>query len=206
MREYVRFSKNQTMHELVGICLDILNYALLSLFCIILLCIYVFHFASVQGDSMLPTLQEGNQLLVNALDAEPESGDIVIIGADHACLFRESDGAPYYVDGLHKVIVKRVIAVGGQELDIDFDRGEVYLDGTLLDEPYINTLTNAPAVNAAFQYPITIPEGFVFVMGDNRAVSMDSRYGDVGLVALSQIQGKVIFRLKPVSEFGSVYK
>lgn len=205
MKEYVRFSKNQTLHELIGICLDILNYALLSLFCIILLCIYVFHFASVQGDSMLPTLQDGNQLLVNALDMDPECGDIVIIDAEYAGLFRQSDGKPYVTRGLHKVIVKRVVAVAGQTLDIDFDRGVVYLDGDVLNEPYINTPTGAPAVNAAFRYPITIPKGYVFVMGDNRAVSMDSRYGDVGLVPVSQIEGKVIFRMRPMDKIGLVY-
>lgn len=204
MKEYVRFSKNKTVHEMIGICLDILTTALLSLFCIILLCIYVFHFASVQGDSMLPTLQDGNQLLVNALDINPDCGDIIIIDAERACLLRESDGEPYLIDGLHKVIVKRVVAVAGQTLDMDFDKGVVYLDGEQLEESYINTLTNAPAVNSAFQYPIVIPEGYVFVMGDNRAVSKDSRYGDVGLVALSQIEGKVILRLRPMESFGTV--
>lgn len=197
MREYVRFSKKRAVHELIGIILDVFEYALLSLFCIVLLCVYVFRFAAVQGDSMLPTLEAGNQLLVNALDMQPECGDIIIIDAEYACLLRDSDGEPYFSDGLHKVIVKRVVAVGGQTLDIDFDRGVVYRDGIVLDEPYINTLTNAPAVNAAFRYPITIPEGYVFVMGDNRAVSKDSRYGDVGLVAVTQIEGKVIFRLRP---------
>ena len=205
MKEYVRFAKNQTLHEVIGICLDIMNYALLSLFCIILLCIYVFHFASVQGDSMLPTLQDGNQLLVNALEMNPDCGDIVIIDAEYAGLFRESDGKPYVTNGLHKVIVKRVVAVAGQTLDIDFDRGVVYLDGTPLEESYVSSPTNAPAVNAAFRYPITIPEGYVFVMGDNRAVSMDSRYGDVGLVAVSQIEGKVVFRMRPMEKMGSVY-
>ena len=81
MREYVRFSKNRTVHGIIGILLDILDVALVTLFVIILLAIYVFHFASVQGDSMLPTLQNGNHLLVNALSRNPECGDIVIITA-----------------------------------------------------------------------------------------------------------------------------
>ncbi len=202
MREYVRFSRNRRLHELVGLCLDTLSYALTTLFCILLLCIYVFHFASVQGDSMLPTLQEGNQLLVNALDHSPACGDIVIIRAETAGLLAP-DGSVMASPGLDKVIVKRVVAVAGQELDFDFARGIVYLDGKLLDEPYLRTRTTAPLADPAFTYPITIPEGYVFVMGDNREVSLDSRYDDVGLVALSEIDGKVVLRLRP--DFGSVY-
>lgn len=204
MREYVRFSRKRAVHEIIGICLDILDYALVTLFCIVLLCIYVFHFAAVQGDSMNPTLEAGNQLLVNALDLSPECGDIVIIDAREAVLLRDTDGEPYHTDGLHKVIVKRVIAVGGQRIDIDFDNGIVYRDGVALDEPYISSPTNAPAINAAFEYPITIPEGYVFVMGDNRVVSKDSRYGDVGLIPLSDVEGKVILRLRPADQFGFV--
>ncbi len=200
MREYVRFSHNKTVHGLIGLILDVMDVALVTLFLIILLAIYVFHFASVQGDSMLPTLENGNHLLVNALDHNPECGDIVIINTEHAGLYGE-DGSIYETEGLHKVIVKRVIAVAGQTVDMDFSRGIVYLNNWPLDEPYINSVTTAPAMDPAFEYPITIPEGYVFVMGDNRAVSMDSRYSDVGLVSLAQIEGQVILRLQP---FGTV--
>ncbi len=197
MREYIRFSKNKLAHELIGVVVDILDYALVTLFCIVLLCIYVFHFASVQGDSMLPTLENSDQLLVNALDRDPECGDIIIINTASAGHLDAETGETYLSEGLHKVIVKRVIATAGQKLDMDFSRGIVYLNDSPLDEPYINSVTTAPAVNAAFEYPIVIPEGFVFVMGDNRSVSMDSRYGDVGLVPLDEIEGHVIFRIKP---------
>lgn len=201
MIEYVRFSRNRKLHGFIGICLDILDYALVTLFIIILLCIYVFHFAAVQGDSMLPTLEDGDQLMVNAVDRNPSPGEIVIVSASTAGLLHE-DGSPYEIEGLHKVIVKRVIAVGGQELDIDFDAGIVYVDGEALDEPYISTPTSRPVMNSAFEYPITIPEGFVYVMGDNREVSKDSRYGDVGLIPLSLIEGSVLLRLQP--HFGTV--
>ncbi|MBQ4465484.1 MAG: signal peptidase I [Oscillospiraceae bacterium] len=201
MREYIRFSRSRKLHTAIGIFVDILDYALLTLFCIILLCIYVFHFAAVQGDSMLPTLQDGDQLLVNALDRDPAPGEIVIINAASVGLLHD-DGTPYEIEGLHKVIVKRVIAVGGQELDFDFDKGVVYVDGQALAEPYINTSTTRPVANGAFEYPIMVPEGFVYVMGDNREVSKDSRYGDVGLIPLSQIEGSVLLRIQP--SFGRV--
>ena len=189
------------MHVFIGVLLDILDYALVTLFVIILLCIFVFHFAAVQGDSMLPTLQDGNQLLVNALDREPQPGEIVIINAATVGLLH-TDGTPYELEGLHKVIVKRVVAVGGQKLDIDFERGIVYVDDKIIDEPYISSRTNEPLMNAAFEYPITIPDGYVFVMGDNREVSKDSRYGDVGLIPLGEIEGAVLLRLQP--DFGRV--
>ena len=152
---------------------------------------------------MLPTLQDKDRLLVNALNWNPSCGDIVIINADRAGLLNE-DGTPYQTEGLHKVIVKRVIAVAGQTLDMDFEHGYVYRNGSLLDEPYTNTPTNAPVMDSAFTYPITIPEGYIYVMGDNREVSKDSRYADVGLVPLSEVEGCVIARTQPLQKFGTV--
>ncbi len=203
MREYIRFSKHKSVNTVIGTLLDILSYALTTLFCILLLNIYVFHNVYVQGDSMLPRLQDKDRLLVNALDWTPSCGDIVIINADRAGLLDEN-GTPYQTEGLHKVIVKRVIAVAGQTLDMDFEHGYVYRNGSLLDEPYTNTKTNAPVIDAAFTYPITIPEGYIYVMGDNREVSKDSRYADVGLVPLSEVEGCVIARTQPLQKFGRV--
>ena len=194
MREYIRFSKNSSVNTVITTLLDVLSYALTTLFCIVLLNVYVLHNSYVQGDSMLPTLQDKDRLLVNALDWTPSCGDIVIINAERAGLLDE-DGTPYQIDGLHKIIVKRVIAVAGQTLDMDFEHGYVYRNGSLVDEPYTNTRTNAPVKDGAFTYPITIPEGYIYVMGDNREVSKDSRYADVGLIPLSEVEGCVITRI-----------
>ncbi|MEE5992011.1 MAG: signal peptidase I [Oscillospiraceae bacterium] len=203
MREYIRFSKNKSVNFVIGTVLDILSYALTTLFCILMLNIYVFHTAYVQGDSMIPTLQDKDRLLVNALKWNPSCGDIVIVNAQRAGLLDE-DGNPYQIEGIHKIIVKRVIGVAGQTLDMDFEHGYVYRNGLLLDESYTNTRTNAPVMDAAFSYPITIPEGYIYVMGDNREVSKDSRYSDVGLIPLSEVEGCVITRITPWKKIGTV--
>ncbi len=202
MREYIRFSKHKGVHRIICELLDLLETAFIALFCIILLYTYVLDHALVQGASMEPTLTDGNKLLMSRIYPEPECGDVVIIDAQEAVLFEE-DGTLYSSEGLGKIIVKRVIAVGGQELDIRFDEGIVYVDDVPLDEAYVKMPTTTP-VSGAFEYPITIPEGYVFVLGDNRDISKDSRYSDVGLIPESAILGKVLVRVSPLPEFGLV--
>lgn len=139
----------------------------------------------VDGGSMLPTLQDGNWLIVSAFDTSPEYGDIVIVTQPN----KTSTGGP---------IVKRVIAVGGQTVDIDFDNGIVYVDGKELDEPYILEKTYR---SFDVQFPLTVPEGYLFVMGDNRNDSLDSRTTRIGLIDERYILGSCLFRVYP---FGTV--
>lgn len=135
----------------------------------------------VEGHSMVPTLQEGDRLLV----ANPmfyndfKYGDIVV-------LTKESF--------LSEPIVKRVIAVGGQTVDIDFDSGSVYVDGVLLKEDYINELT---FTTDGTEFPVTVPEGSVFVMGDNRNHSNDSRDVNLGTVDTRHMIGKAVAVIFP---------
>lgn len=203
MREYVRFSKHRIVHRIVGECLDLLEMTLITVFCVILLFTYVLHVATVQGSSMEPTLIHEDKLLVLQLHGAPDYGDIVIIDSQQAALLDEQNQI-CLSSGLGKSIVKRVIAVGGQELNIDFEAGVVTVDGEVLEEPYINALTTVPKNSGAFTYPLTIPEGYLFVMGDNRGVSKDSRYPDVGLIDEDTVEGKVLMRLYPFSKFGIV--
>ena len=132
---------------------------------------------------MVPTLTNGDFLVLWSLFYTPKQGDIISANCD----------------GLDEVIVKRVIAVGGQTVDIDFSTGEVFVDGELLDEPYINNLTLND--EGAFDYPITVEEGYYFCMGDNRQGSKDSRHPDVGLISRDDILGKVVLRLFPNTKF-----
>lgn len=99
-------------------------------------------------------------------------------------------------------IIKRVIATEGQTVDIDFDAGIVYVDGVALDEPYTNDYTYD---REDFDEPVTVPENCIFVMGDNRNRSTDSRTEALGCVDTRYLLGKALFRITPFSKFGGIY-
>lgn len=153
----------------------------------IFMLVYVLFFRAVVvvGDSMNDTLVDGDRLLLisNLIYAEPKQGDIIVAAKDS---FR--NGEP---------IVKRIIATEGQTVDIDFKTGTVYVDGVALTEPYISTPT---VENEGASFPLTVPEGCIFVMGDNRMNSLDSRSNQIGLIDEREIIGKVIFLLIPGSD------
>ncbi len=157
--------------------------------------------AQVSGESMEPTLSDGDSILTWALGYTPNSGDLVIIDDKTAALLNENGGVTEKA-GLDCRIVKRIIATGGDTIDIDFDKGEVKVNDTVLEEEYISEKTTRDS--EAFSYPLTIPDGYVFVMGDNRNVSKDSRHPEVGLVPEKEIVGKVVLRLLPFDDAGSV--
>ncbi|MCC8136022.1 MAG: signal peptidase I [Ruminococcus sp.] len=180
-----------------------LETAIITLFVILLIFTYVLKIVIVDGESMQNTLFQDDAIVVSLLYSEPEAGDIVIINADDAVMLN-SDNTLRYEVGLGKKIVKRVIATGGQTVDIDFEKGAVYVDGVMLEESYVTGLTHLDEGAFTDQYPVTVPEGYVFVMGDNRAYSKDSRSLEIGFIAVDSIVGRVFFRLSPISEFGFV--
>ena len=147
---------------------------------------FVFSIVEVQGASMEPTLNQSERLFVFKSFYKPKNKDIIIVKSEQ----------------LNKYIVKRVIAVGGQTIDINKETGEVFVDGKLQNEPYINEGTNYFVGNAD-KYPLTVPENHVFVMGDNRGNSMDSRA--LGVFDYDDIMGKALFRIWPFNNFGGLY-
>ena len=157
-----------------------------ALVCSVLTVVLVFTFCirliGVDGHSMVPTLQDGDRLLVTTslLSGEYRYGDIVIIRKGSF-----AGGEP---------IVKRVIATGGQTVDIDFATGAVYVDGALLEEDYINELT---FVEEGTEFPLTVPEGSIFVMGDNRNHSSDSRDASLGTVDTRYVIGRAVILAFP---------
>ncbi|MCC8356518.1 MAG: signal peptidase I [Oscillospiraceae bacterium] len=159
----------------------------LALIVCVLLFVFVARVIDVVGYSMVPTLDDGDKIIITRWAGDYEQGDIVVLRKE---TLREEP------------IVKRVIAVEGQTVDIDFTLGIVYVDGVALDEPYVNELTYT---QEDFEGPITVPEGCVFVMGDNRNNSTDSRDAQVGCVDTRYIMGKVIFRIMPLSKMGAIY-
>lgn len=173
--------------------LDIIESAITSVFLVLLLFAFLLRPVTVEGSSMNPTLYNQDKLLMVSLFYTPKAGDVVIINGDHANLFTDASQTTVTESkGMEIRLVKRVIAVSGQELDIDFETGTVKVDGEVRNEPYIADLTTRN--DGAFAYPLTIPEGYVFVMGDNRLHSTDSRNSAVGLVSEEQVMGRAVLR------------
>jgi signal peptidase I len=133
----------------------------------------------VDGKSMLPTLQNNDWVIVTELKERPKRGDIIV-----SCL----------PNVFNEQLIRRVIAIEGDTIDIDFKTGIVFINGEPYNEPYINesTLTAFDV-----QFPLTVDEGCVFVMGDNRNFSLDSRSSDIGLIKEEYILGKARIRLFP---------
>lgn len=156
-----------------------------SLIAITLLFTFLCRFVNVDGSSMNATLKDGERLILSCLPYTPERGDIVVI----------SEGER------SEPLIKRIIALPGDTIRIDRKTGEVYLNGEVLDEPYVNV----PTAPEGMVGEVTVPEGQVFFMGDNRApgCSRDSR--SMGCVDSQTVVGKVVYRVGPLNRFGGIY-
>lgn len=151
----------------------------------LIICVVLFVFfvrvIDVVGTSMNPTLNNGDKMLVSGLLYTPSAGDVVV--------FKKNEYDP------DRALVKRVIATEGQVINIDFENGIVYVDGNAIQEDYIKELTYN---KIDFIGPKTVPEGCVFVMGDNRNASIDSRKKEIGMVDTRLILGRAYFVIYPI--------
>ena len=188
----------QSSHRPVYEVLDWLEVFLTALVCVVLLFTFVFRIVVVSGSSMSNTLQNGDYLVLSALGKTPECGDIVVLQVNT------------YSEG-KKPLIKRVIAKGGQWVDIDFATWTVSVGDTpetmeVVDEPYVLFQEDQWMAGYATedQYPMQVEEGHLFVMGDNRNGSLDSRDPLIGQVDEHYVIGRAVFRLFPVQSFGPV--
>jgi signal peptidase I len=180
---------------------SIFDYAEVLVFCLlIILAIYAcgIRICSVSGDSMLPTLEDTQNLLVSNVNYQPKNGDIVVF-------HQINDQDPRY----NEPIIKRVIATEKQHVVIDFAQGTVSVDGKVLKEDYIQLIGDKYYVRGEHHMvngimDVIVPEGCLFVMGDNRNESLDSRSSTIGFVDERRLLGRVIIRLTPTELFGKV--
>ena len=168
-----------------------LEEIVIALTLVILVFTFLFRVVTVTGESMLPNFVEGQKLIVTNLGHSVEQGTVVVI-----------------TNVLNEPIIKRVIATEGQTVDIDYETGVVYVDGEAVDETQFgleNGITTRPySTLEAMVFPQTVPEGCVFVLGDNRSVSKDSRYTEGGMVDTRHILGEAVFTLYPFDRFGVI--
>lgn len=157
---------------------------------IVIFCLnFFFRLVDVKGTSMVETLQNGDKLIVTNFNFTPKPNDIIVI----------SHGKEYA-----EPIVKRVIATAGQTLKLDYENDRILVDGVVIDEPYLDVSTFCN-VEADYEIPEVIPDGMIFVMGDNRGVSMDSRDSRIGLISVDNVIGKAQFVVYPFSDFKYLY-
>lgn len=170
----------------------VLEWAEELVFAVVLIAVaftFLFRIITVTGTSMAPNYNNGDRVLVTGFAGNVSAGDVVVI-----------------VNVLEEPIIKRVIASEGQTVDFDFAAKSVLVDGQPIDETEFglqNGITDLPYASfELLEFPQTVPEGCVFVLGDNRPVSEDSRYRVVGMVDKRDILGKAVFHIFPFEKIG----
>ena len=189
-KQSVRNSYSKTARNPSG---DLFSWLQALVFALLLLIIGFTFFGriiSVNGYSMVPTLQDKDMLLLQCVGYEPKQGDIVVLTKEF--------------DTTTDPIVKRIIATGGQTVEINYAENLVYVDGVPLDEPYIKEPMHGPVSSMEDTVYCQVPPGHVFVMGDNRNGSSDSRHRSLGAVDERYILGRAFFVLLPFGHAGSL--
>ena len=176
-----------------------LDVVISAIIVVVIMFTFVFRVATIEGDSMQNTLYEGEKVIITDFFYEPQINDIVVISRNAENMVGEASDNSL-------PIIKRIIAVEGQTVDIDFNKGLVYVDGEVIDDSYAKTPTNL-CYNDGVTFPVKVPDNCVFALGDNRNDSLDSRsakIGKNGMVDTRYILGKAILRIFPFDKVGGL--
>ena len=188
---------NESRIEIKESIFEWVDTAVISIIIVVILFTFLFRVVGIKGPSMQDTLYEGQRVIITNLFYTPAAEDIVVVS-------RNYNNDTTYDSGMYsEPIIKRVIALEGQTVDINFETGIVYVDGNALEEPYTKTPTT---LEEGVEFPVRVPDNCVFVMGDNRNDSSDSRSEKIGMIDKRYILGKAIFRIYPFNVFGGLYQ
>lgn len=179
--------KSKEQFDIKAETYDWVEAIVFSVAVIVLIFTFFFRIVGVEGMSMTNTLQDGNRVIITNINYTPKQFDIIVLST------KAVEKTP---------IIKRVIAVGGQTVDVDYSQNKVYVDGKAISESFIR---EPMQMRGDVKMPVTVPKGCVFVMGDNRNDSLDSRYGVVGMIDDRNILGKAVLRIFPFNKFGTLY-
>ena len=183
------------LRKLLSGVFDWIRCVIIAISIVVFCLTFVFRLVEVDGSSMMDTLSNSDKVIVTNLFYTPKNNDIIVIS---------------HASDYNKPIIKRVIATGGQTVRLDYQNDRIFVDGVQLEEPYIKGSTFSNNISDLYMEHdsngnFVIPEGKLFVMGDNRVVSLDSRNEKIGMIDVKDVIGKAQFVAWPFNHFGYIY-
>lgn len=190
-------NRNPKKRPFINEMFEWLDVIVASVVAVVIIFTFLFRIVSIDGSSMENTLMNKERVIISNMFYEPKRGDIVVIS-------RNTQNDIINKSAYSEPIIKRVIAVEGDQVNIDFDKGIVYVNGVALVEPYIKEQTKR---KHQVVFPVLVPENCIFVMGDNRNDSLDSRstmIGENGMINVKYVLGHAVLRIFPFNKFGGL--